>query len=195
MRRRGLLLFSGGIDSTLSALLLKETTELVALTVAYPGRPEGERIAASELIRELRFDEHVEIALGMPLTPTSLSRTPGCVPYRNLVIWSLAAHEAVKTGATFIAGGHTPQDASVYSDASPVFFERLDQLLELTGGQDVHKIDILLPMTLDETPKEPELLAAYGDILTGTWSCWVDAPAQCGRCYACRERAAFFGKR
>ena len=96
MRRRGLLLFSGGIDSTLSALLLKETTELVALTVTYPGRPEGEKLAASQLIGELRLDEHVDIALDIPLTPISLGRTLGWVPYRNLVIWSLAAYEAVR---------------------------------------------------------------------------------------------------
>ena len=195
MRRRGLLLFSGGIDSTLSALLLKETTELVALTVTYPGRPEGEKLAASQLIGELRLDEHVEIALDIPLTPISLGRTLGWVPYRNLVIWSLAAYEAVKVDATFVAAGHTLEDASVYSDASAVFFERLGQVLEFTGNPNVPKVDLLLPMTLDETPEDHELLAAYGEILTKTWSCWVDAPTQCGRCYACRERAAFFGRR
>lgn len=188
-------MFSGGIDSTLSALLLRETAELVALSISYPGRPEGERKAADELAEVLGFADFLEINIDTHIKFAEQGTTPGWIPYRNLLIWGVAAHTAIKIEAGFVAAGHTLEDGVLYSDASGAFFERLNAILDHTGNSDVSKVEIILPLTFDETPEDPVMLAMYGNMLTRTWSCWIDGPTHCGSCYACQERTEFFGKK
>ena len=192
MAKKGLLLFSGGIDSTLSALLLRETTELVALSISYPGRPEGERKAVDKLSKVLDFSDFLEINIDTCFKCAEQGTTPGWIPYRNLLIWGVAAHTAIKIGAGFVAAGHTLEDGVLYSDASDAFFERLNAILDYTGDSGVSKVEIMLPLTFEETPEEPVLLAMYENTLARTWSCWIDGPTHCGNCYACQERTEFF---
>ena len=176
-------------------MLLKETTELVALSILYPGRPEGERAAANKLSKLLGFSDFIEINIDTCFKYTGQSTTPGWIPYRNLLIWGVAAHTAIKIEAEFVAAGHTLEDGVLYSDASGAFFEQLNAILDYTGNFDVNKVEIMLPLTFAETPEDPVLLAMYESMLTRTWSCWIDGATHCGSCYACQERTVFFDKK
>src|SRR5207249_10768735 len=69
-KRRGVLLFSGGLDSTLSAItLLNQGTDLIALTIDYPSRPRREAYAARQLAQRLPFSNFIQVNLdtGGPL--------------------------------------------------------------------------------------------------------------------------------
>jgi 7-cyano-7-deazaguanine synthase len=190
------LLYSGGADSTLCAMLLTERGYAVhALSVVYDGRPAGEMSAAADLARELAFASYHEVRLdGMARgAPAWLAdrhaHHEGLVPYRNLMFWSLAANRAAAVGAAAVAAGHTRYDADSYDDAGPAFFAALSQSLRFSGlGRAGRDVEILLPLAeLTNDALAAELIARR-EVLRRSWSCWRDGATPCGTCYACTER-------
>lgn len=196
-RRRGILLFSGGIDSTLAALiLLAQGVELIALTINYPGRPQGEILATEALEKELPFRMSVDVSLdtGGPLAkfPLRQSVDQGWIPYRNLLFWGIAAHKAVMVDADFVAAGHDDDDGVTFSDASEEFFSGLGELLKLTGSARAKQpVEIELPIYTASLEYLQEISAQHPKIMELTWSCWLDQTHPCLSCYACKEREKF----
>lgn len=191
-----MLLWSGGADSTLSALLLAERGFAVhALSVAYDGRPAGEVAAARAIAPELGFASFHEMPLaGLAKGPPPWIAAPrasdeGLVPFRNLVFWSLAANRAAAVGADAVAAGHTSYDAGDYDDAGPAFFAALAATLRFSGlGPRGRAIEIVLPLaSLAPEAMATELLR-HREFLRRTWSCWRGGDRPCGDCHACRER-------
>jgi len=196
-RRRGILLFSGGIDSTLAALILHaQGVELIALTINYPGRPQGEISATKALEKELPFLMSVNVSLdtGGPLAkfPLRQSVDQGWIPYRNLLFWGIAAHKAVMVDANFVAAGHDDDDGVTFSDASEGFFSGLGELLKLTGSTRAQQaVEIELPIYTARLEYLQEISAQHREIMDITWSCWLDQAHPCLSCYACKEREKF----
>jgi 7-cyano-7-deazaguanine synthase len=194
--RSVVLLYSGGADSTLCAMLLRERGAAVhALSVLYEGRPAGELAAARALANELSFASVHEMRLdglakGAPAwVDASHPHHEGLVPYRNLLFWSLAANRAAAVGADALAAGHTSYDAECYDDAAPAFFETLSRSLRFSGlGADGRPLEIVLPLAGLTPPQMASMLLERRDFLRRTWSCWRDGAAPCGACFACRER-------
>jgi 7-cyano-7-deazaguanine synthase len=194
--KSAVLLYSGGADSTLCAMLLAERGYAVhALSVVYEGRPAGEMRAAEALSRELAFASFHEMRLdGMAKgAPGWLAERhahhEGLVPYRNLMFWSLAANRAAAVGATAIAAGHTRYDADSYDDAGPAFFDALRASLRFSGlGADGRDLEILLPLAELTNERLAAELVARREFLRGSWSCWRDGATPCGVCFACTER-------
>jgi len=195
--RRGLLLFSGGIDSTLSAIILLDRgVELISLSVDYPGRPKGE-IRATNAIRErLPFVQSVDVRLdtGGLLTkfPSGQDIEKGWVPYRNLLFWAIAAHKAAMLDVGFVAAGHDLNDGVAFSDASQQFFNQLKRLLKLSGRRSALSIDMELPLYRSSSQNLRRIAARNHSILNLTWSCWLRQNKPCMKCYACKERIEFF---
>lgn len=194
--KSAVLLYSGGADSTLSAMLLAERGYAVhALSVLYEGRPAAEVKAAHALAADLGLASLHEIRLdglakGAPAWVADRhAHHEGLIPFRNLMFWSLAANRAAEVGANALAAGHTRWDADSYDDAGPAFFETLARSLRFSGlGPSHRELEILLPVA-GLTPKEfEELLLRHREFLRRTWSCWRDVAAPCGECFACKER-------
>ena len=62
--KRGLVLFSGGIDSTITTLALAQRGNgLTALSINYVGRPNQEALTARHLANYLPFDDYREVTL------------------------------------------------------------------------------------------------------------------------------------
>jgi len=194
--RSAVLLYSGGADSTLCAMLLRERGFAVhALSVLFEGRPAGEIAAAAALAPELRFASQHEMRLdgfarGAPAwIADGHAHHEGVIPYRNLMFWSLAANRAAAVGADAIAAGHTRYDADSYDDAGPAFFDTLAQSLRFSGlGPSGRALEIVLPLA-GLTPDEmAAVLLKHREFLRRTWSCWRDGDRPCGVCFACKER-------
>ncbi|MBI4569743.1 MAG: 7-cyano-7-deazaguanine synthase [Planctomycetes bacterium] len=202
------LLYSGGLDSTLAALLLaRQGWRLHALSILYDGRPSREIAAARALAGSLPFvtreeadirgfgygGENFSARSGPAATPGA-GPDEGYIPFRNLIFWSLAAHRAAVLRAGAIAAGHTAEDGRSYNDASSRFFKQFSRLLAFPGRPDPGTtITVLLPL-LDvsrETWWHTALdLSPDRRFWKRTWSCWKEGAAPCGRCFACRERRA-----
>jgi 7-cyano-7-deazaguanine synthase len=190
------LLYSGGADSTLCAILLAESGYSVhALSIVYDGRPAAELAASRALAVELGFASHREIrieglATGTPGWVESRgAHHEGLIPFRNLIFWSLAANRAAEAGARAIAAGHTRWDADSYDDAGPAFFATLEASLAFSGlGRLPDRIEVILPLAALTPPQMADAFERHRAILHRTWSCWRDGAEPCGDCFACRGR-------
>jgi 7-cyano-7-deazaguanine synthase len=196
----GILLFSGGLDSTLLAQALVRRGKLItAISIDYVGRPDAEALAAKKLALEIGVQEHLTIALRYPwIAQQGADGTPteGWFPHRNLIFFSIALHVAEIKQATFIAAGHTKSDSLTFSDASREFLDSLSNLAALSRGiadPKARTISLLAPLLDKEELFDAELsiCPVLGKLLTMTWSCWRNHDSPCGSCAACLERDQF----
>lgn len=195
------LLFSGGLDSTLCALqIAAEGAAVHGLSVVHENRPAQEVRAAHAIARVLPFATFHEIDLrGLAFGPPAHARSrraslEGVIPHRNLVFWALAANRARAVGAGSVAAGHTLDDARSYSDAGPAFFRALERTLRDSGIRELGSLAVRLPLHERPAAHWRALLRRHRGILAATWSCWRDGPAPCGECFACRQRERVAGE-
>lgn len=200
MKRRCVLLFSGGIDSTLCALQLDdEGYEVHLLSVHYDRRPRHEARAARSVAKGLRFATWHEIRLrGLafgppPGTARTRASLEGVIAHRNLVFWSLAANRAAAIGAHTIAAGHTREDARSYTDAAPPFFRQLRGILGRSGIRADEPVEVRLPLQEFGAPHWRRTIRRHRAVIARTWSCWRDGDGPCGECFACRQRFRVVG--
>lgn len=183
----------------LSAILLSShETELIGLSINYPGRPRGEIHASRSLAKLLPFSTIIEVSidtgdrLTMPLSKQG--QIEGWIPHRNLLFWTIAANKAVCMNIDFVAAGHNKEDGNLFNDASEDFFDKLEQIFRYSGDGNVrHPLAIELPMMATSEKGLREIIKSerVWSLLKNTWSCWRDSNVHCGECYACVERNAF----
>ena len=200
-RRCGLVLFSGGIDSTIATLsLAQQGNELTALSINYVGRPNLEILTARRLAKRLPFDDYWEVTIGteelLTIPKYVSTQREGWIPYRNLMFWAIAAHKAVILDADFVAAGHDDADEANYSDVSKEFFGLLRRILRFNGcHDDTHELKMELPVRDLSIDSIKQLLRNGNEgLLYQTWSCWRDSSRPCGECIACKDRQQFLMK-
>ena len=196
----GILLYSGGFDSTLLAHgLIRRGKRLIGLSIDFPGRPAAESDVARKVARRIGFAEHLTIGLDVPWRPVRGEvggMNEGWFPHRNVMFLGLALHLAEIKGAAFVAAGYARTDGIVFTDATPEFLELFATLARMSSGNKASKrqIDVLVPFFEKdeffraEAARFPDL----PDLIAETWSCWRDAARPCGTCATCRERAYYF---
>lgn len=202
-RTRAVVLLSGGIDSTVAlAWAGRQGWEAVALFLARPSGPPGERRAAEAVARALGAARFVACALPMPSDPglttpagaeTGATSAPeGYVPVRNLVYYAYGAAAAGTLGASRLVGGQNREDGEDFADATPGFFAALEQVLTLGTQSGGTPLRIVLPL-IDRTKAQ---VIALGRELEAplhlTWSCYRPGRHPCGDCRACTDRARAF---
>ncbi|MBI3744633.1 MAG: 7-cyano-7-deazaguanine synthase [Chloroflexi bacterium] len=198
---RAVLLYSGGFDSTLVALLLKQRRiPTVALAINYPTRPAQEARAAEVSAQHLGFEEQVsfDLALGdFRHNPESWpsAQHEAWFPYRNVTFFGIAAHFAIRHRCNIVAAGIRFWDD--FDDASDAYFTQLEQVLQFAGSEGFSgKLSLFLPLIMDHDQATQAILGGgeVEQLLRGTWSCWRSGPEPCGQCSPCRARNAFLAK-
>lgn len=198
IKRRGLVLYSGGIDSTVATLALaQQGDDLIALSINYNGRPNSEILTARRLASNLPFNDYLEVTIeteDLLTIPKFLStEREGWIPYRNLMFWAIAAHKANILEIDFVAAGHDDYDEVDYSDASREYFYLLQQILHFDGRHG-NNCGLKMELPVRDLSNDSILLLLDGDnekILDLTWSCWRDLPRPCLECQACKKRQQF----
>lgn len=203
MTRRALVLVSGGIDSTVALWwAASEDYEPVALTAQYPGRPRGEVRATREILDASPAVERHDVDLPFlaeaadidARSATGVRRfagaPPGYVPYRNALLYSVAAFHAQALGCCIIVGGHNREDAALYPDAAHTFFDGLQVVLDKGAwrGGDVVPPKLVMPLLQLDRDEVLDLGERLGAPLAATWSCYEDHDTPCGTCPACLRR-------
>lgn len=186
--QRTLLLFSGGLDSTALAALLRP--EL--LFVDYGQRPaKSEKAAATRIAELLELQLHaVELGIGdfgagllhggrtVPDAPS-----PEWWPYRNQFLATAAAAFAIQTGCESVALGSVCGDGERHRDGSADFYRLLNELVSFQeGGVTIDAPAIGL--TTEDLLRD----SALPDSMLGwTFSCHR-SNRPCGSCPGCWKR-------
>jgi len=169
------LLLSGGIDSAVTAALLREAHWRVLATWVDLGQPARarERTASSAIAKHFGLQ-------WSPITVSPFAAPPhGEIPGRNDLLVTLALASAPKTPVAI--GVHA---GSPYPDNSPQWFEAWTDLLDVEYGG---KCGVMAPL-LGMQKSEVIGLAQRLNVPLGlTYSCEA-ADDPCGTCASCLDR-------
>lgn len=178
-----LILFSGGLDSTLAlAWALRRGYTPILLEFETPKRPPGERKAADAIARHYGRPERIQLTWPNETAP----QRDGYIPSRNLVLHALGYAVAEAHGIPLLVAGHLRSDD--FPDATRSYLQAIQRLAN-RGRTPAARTRLALPL-FDQTPPERARQArAWGVPIGLTWSCWWGPLRPCGRCQKCRERA------
>ncbi|KPF62662.1 7-cyano-7-deazaguanine synthase [alpha proteobacterium AAP81b] len=213
MSRLGVVLLSGGLDSTtVAAMARSEDYRLLALTIDYNQRHRIELDRAAAVAERLGAERHIVLPLdlrgfgGSALTSDTAVPKDGVmpgipvtyVPARNTIFLSVALGWAEAVGARDLFIGVNALDYSGYPDCRPEFiagFERLAELATKAGveGEAFRVHTPLAAMTKGDIVRAALAVDAPIEL---TWSCYDPTPAgtPCGECDSCRLRAKGFAE-
>lgn len=210
--RRAVVLLSGGLDSATCLAIARDMGfETYALSVAYGQRHAAELAASKRVAQVLGAREHrtasVELgqfggsaltdpAIAVPLDQDNAGIPVTYVPARNTVLLSIALAWAEVLGANDIFVGVNAVDYSGYPDCRPAFIEAFEHMARLATKVGVEGAQLRIHAPLIELSKADIIRrgVALGVDYGLTVTCYQadDDGRACGRCEACRLRAAGF---
>ena len=204
---KALVLFSGGLDSTvLAAQLLADGAETRLLSIDY-GQRHAKELQQAEKIAEalglphriLRLPDLGPLLGGSSLTDNQVELPEGhyaeesmkatVVPNRNMILLALAGGHALSLEFDTIAYAAHAGDHTIYPDCRPEFADAMETALGLADWEklSLHRPFVHLSKT-DLVKKGSELDAP----LHLTWSCYAGREKHCGKCGTCVERKEAF---
>jgi 7-cyano-7-deazaguanine synthase len=179
------ILFSGGLDSTVAlSSLRKASKNVIAIEVNYPGRPHGERKAASEIVRDLGVDI---ISFNYAISRSN-GQQASTVPLSAMLLVSICDQIAAELKITNILLGTIQDDWKITANpqAGIYYYESINRLLKMHRAfpSNIHlpfynrsKLDVV---------QEGNKCGAPFEL---TWSCTNDFDLQCGKCASCLQSA------
>ena len=205
LTKKAVCIMSGGMDSTLSAYMMKnEGYEIVAIHFNYDQRTEAKELACFENIaKSLNVKEKYILALDffkqlgasaltdksidVPVNGVEVGVPVTYVPFRNGIFLSMAAAIAEKEGASVISIGVVEEDSSGYPDCRENYINAMQNAINL-GTKDETHIEIKMPLVhLKKSEIVQEALKLHVP-LELTWSCYKNEEEACGVCDSCRLR-------
>ncbi|MGO9611941.1 MAG: 7-cyano-7-deazaguanine synthase QueC [Dissulfurispiraceae bacterium] len=222
MRKRAVVLLSGGIDSsTTMAIARSEGYHVHALSVDYGQRHKRELESAKSVARSLGADKHLFISfnlrkiggsaltsgMGVPKKEIFHSSSPmdqppahipvTYVPARNTIFLSFALSWAEVLEAPEIFIGANAVDYSGYPDCRPEYltaFEAMANLATKVSVEGKIRFGIRAPLLLMSKAEIITRGVALGLDYSLTWSCYDPQfeSVPCGRCDSCIIRKRGF---
>ena len=204
---KALVLFSGGLDSTVLATQMKqEAKETRLLSIDY-GQRHAKELDYSQKIADhldlsheiLKLPQLRQILGGSSLTDKSITLPEGhyaeesmkstVVPNRNMILLALAGGHALSLGFDTIAYAAHAGDHTIYPDCRPEFADAMNSALGLADWKELQLHRPYVEMT------KPELVLLGVQLnapLHLTWSCYAGGEIHCGKCGTCFERKEAF---
>jgi 7-cyano-7-deazaguanine synthase len=187
-----LLLFSGGVDSTvLLYLTLARRLDVRALECFYVGRPDEEsrrgRALSLGLPVELYQVSYPGVFHGNRETDLSLAET-------NTFYYTTASNLAAQVGAKYVLGGQILTDWSTHAtpNATPEYYDLLSDILRREFGS--RAPTLILPFLWLAKEDVVRMGKELGVPFELTWSCTERLAQPCGACGQCRERREAFAR-
>ncbi|MEC8044158.1 MAG: 7-cyano-7-deazaguanine synthase QueC [Verrucomicrobiota bacterium] len=204
---KAVVLFSGGLDSTVLATQMKEEArETRLLSIDYGQRHAKELLHSQKVADHLGLGHEIlqlpqlgQILSGSSLTDKSMTLPEGhyaeesmkstVVPNRNMILLALAGGHALSLGFDTIAYAAHAGDHTIYPDCRPEFADAMDKALGLADWKDLNLHRPYVEMTKSD-------LVTLGNKLDAplhlTWSCYAGGENHCGKCGTCVERKEAF---
>ena len=204
---KAVVLFSGGLDSTvLASYLISKGAEVRLLSIDYGQRHAKELAHGETLAKELNLPRKTlslpglgDLLKGSSLTDDSVELPEGhyaeesmkatVVPNRNMILLALAGGYALSSGFDTIAYAAHAGDHFIYPDCRPEFAEAMEKALGLADWKDLNLYRPFVDMTKADLVKLGAELKAP---LERTWSCYAGRERHCGKCGTCVERKEAF---
>lgn len=214
--RNAIILCSGGLDSTVTAHLVRKRSYYDKLTILFFNY--GQKALNAERQASKKCSSHInaefkEISLPeLSKLSTSLINKPGkvkeikdlrdtkeestkwYVPCRNTIFLNyalaLAESEFIKSKIpSDIFVGFKCEGKESYPDTTPEFVEKMNNLARISCAYPFRVIAPLIKMDKEDIV----LLGTKLDVpLSATFSCYVGKSFHCGKCLACKLRKAGF---
>ncbi len=185
-------LVSGGLDSTLMAVLAKESSiEQFPLFVNYGQRALRRELAAcrrSMKTNQLPKPRVADLSgfgalIRSGLTdPTRHVMEDAFTPGRNLLFLLIGGAYAYQVGANAVSIGLLTERTSLFPDQTSGFVANAEELLSECLGR---RLGVLMP--LSDFTKRDVVSMAHKKKIRGTYSCHVGRDSPCGKCISCRE--------
>ncbi len=206
-RRRVILIYSGGLDSTvLLYSLLADGHEVFALSIDYGQRHKRELDAARTICASLNVTHEVAdcsglqcLLAGSSLTSASVAVPDGhyaeetmkqtIVPNRNMIMLAIAGGWALSQKCEAVAYAAHGGDHAIYPDCRHEFTEAVDKALRLADWQELY---LWSPFVNRSKADIVRLGDKLGVPFEQTWSCYKGGRTHCGRCGTCVERREAF---
>ena len=204
---KALVLFSGGIDSTVLATQMKRDAEETRLLSINYGQRHAKELNHSQRVAKhldlpheiLNLSQLGAILGGSSLTDKGLALPEGhyaeesmkstVVPNRNMILLALAGGHALSLGFDTIAYAAHAGDHTIYPDCRPAFADAMDRAF---GLADWNTLSLHRPF-VDMTKSDLVSLGTELDApLHLTWSCYAGNEIHCGKCGTCVERKEAF---
>lgn len=204
---KALVLFSGGLDSTvLAAQLLADGAETRLLSIDYGQRHAKELQQAEKIAdalglphRILRLPDLGPLLGGSSLTDDQVELPEGhyaeesmkatVVPNRNMILLALAGGHALSIGFDTIAYAAHAGDHTIYPDCRPEFADAMEKALGLADWQNLNLHRPFVNFSKEELVRKGNELGAPLEL---TWSCYAGREKHCGKCGTCVERKEAF---
>jgi len=204
-RKKAICVMSGGMDSTLSAYMMKnDGYEIIGVHFNYDQRTQKKELECFHAIcRELNVEEKYVLDLDFfkqlgasALTDKTIEvPTSGVeegvpvtyVPFRNGIFLSMAAAIAEKEGACVISIGVVEEDSSGYPDCREQYIKSMQDSINL-GTKDETNIQIKMPLVHLQKSQIVQEAIKFAVPLELTWSCYKNEDEACGVCDSCRLR-------
>lgn len=214
MKKKAVVLFSGGLDSTTALCwALDQGYACEAVSFDYGQRHRKENLSARRIagILDVKLYE-IKLQfpwLGVSSLVNSKKKLPDCriskigaagavpstyVPGRNLVFASIGVSLADSIGASAVVMGPNVVDCSGYPDCRPEFYRALEKAVAAgtRRGAAGKKIELLTPLMRLGKKEIIKLAVELCAPLRHSWSCYAGGSAPCGRCDSCKLRAEGF---
>ncbi len=202
MRKRILVLHSGGMDSTVCLFVAHaEGHEVISLGVDYGQRLSVEMMFAERHCASLGVRRDVvqlkwakperEIPVNRDVEKMRANVSPAFLPGRNVVLLSLACAHAAGIGADEVQIGLNCVDFSGYPDCTVEFFDSFKRMMQIANPEAPALQAPLLKMSKQQIAARAKSLG-IGE--WDTWSCYRPQIANgtvtpCKLCDACRLHA------
>jgi 7-cyano-7-deazaguanine synthase len=202
------LIYSGGLDSTVMLYHLLEAGHTVAaLTVNYGQRHYREIESAKTILQRMPSVQHeiVDLRALTPLwgknalTDTTREVPSGhyteermkktVVPNRNMILLSTATAWALSLKADAVAYAAHAGDHAIYPDCRESFANAMQQAIELS---DWHPLTLVRPFVNWSKEQIARRAIELSVPIELTWSCYQGGNLHCGRCGTCVERREAF---
>ena len=214
MKKKGVILLSGGIDSaTTASIAINQGFELSAMTFFYSQRHEVEIKYSEKLVEFFKIKDHIKISLPAGIFRSALISDSKIdvpknrsikkdiipetyVPARNIIFLSYALAYCESIGAEDIFIGATEVDYSGYPDCRSAFFSAFEQMADIgtKSGAEGRGFTIHTPVIHLYKHEIITLGTELGVDYSLTHSCY-DPSADgfsCGECDSCLIRMKGF---
>jgi 7-cyano-7-deazaguanine synthase len=208
VKKRAVVLLSGGMDSCVCAALAARDYEAAAVHVSYGQRTEArERQAFLGICDRLGIrnrllvrNDSLKAIGGSALTDPNIEVPESAligdgvpvtyVPFRNAHFLAVAVSWAEVLGAEKVYIGAVEPDSSGYPDCRPAYYRAFNEVVK--AGTKEGRIAIVTPLIAMRKREIVTLGLELGAPFDLTWSCYSREDSACGVCDSCVLRLRAF---